>query len=158
MSQQSLTFLSQSSGRLFKPAKPDGGTARFNAGLAGTLVLKQQTEADLQRIAGEEKENEYSAAANREMRLAEYHYATSMKMGEERKRLGVLDIPPKPVASIPGYSGWVPRKESANVIGTTYKIGNLQSAEVFAKEQESKRKTMENILAPASDLKTPDTY
>mmetsp|Transcript_19118 Transcript_19118/g.47803 ORF Transcript_19118/g.47803 Transcript_19118/m.47803 type:complete len:159 (-) Transcript_19118:912-1388(-) len=158
MSQQSLTFLSQSSGRLFKPAKPEGGTARFHPGLAGTLVLKQQTDADLSRIAAEEKENDYSKAANREMRLSEYHYATSVKLGEERKRLGVLDIPPKPVASIPGYSGFIPRKEAANVIGTTYKIGNLQSAEVFAGEQESKRKIMANILKPASDLKTPETY
>ncbi|CAD7957757.1 unnamed protein product [Amoebophrya sp. A25] len=158
MSQQSVTFLSQSSGRLFKPAKAEGGTARFHQGIAGTLLLKRETEADVQRLAGEEKENEYLREKNREMRLCEYHYATSIKMGDERKRLGVLDIPPKPVASIPGYSGFIPRKEAANVIGTTYKIGNLQSAEVFASEQDASRKKFSNILKPDSTLKTPDNY
>ena len=44
--------------------------------------MKQQTDADLSRIAAEEKENDYSKAANREMRLSEYHYATSVKLGE----------------------------------------------------------------------------
>ena len=40
MSQQSVTFLSQPSNELHKPAKPIGGTARFKPGVAGNLTLK----------------------------------------------------------------------------------------------------------------------
>lgn len=122
------------------------------------MILKGDTVRDLKRIFEEEKENERIKEDTRPMRLCEYHYATARQMGQERIRLGVLDIPPKPIASIPGYSGFIPRKESANIIGQTYKCCNLQSSELFSLEQEAQRELQSNIKKPDSDLRTPDTY
>lgn len=80
------------------------------------------------QLAEEDKENEHRQERDRPLRLAEFHYATSRQLGKERERLGVLDIPPKPVASVPGYSGYIPRKEAANIIGETYKTGRRRTA------------------------------
>jgi len=89
--------------------------------------------------------------------LRDYHYRTSFEAGELRRRMGALDIPPKPIGSIPGYTGFIPRKESANVIGEGYKSGNLRIAQLFADEQAVARKLLQNIKKPDSELCTPDT-
>ena len=69
----------------------------------------------------ERLEVEKSRLDNKPLRLQEYHYETCTKITDERIRLGMMDRLPKPVSAIPGYSGFIPRKESANVIGRIYK-------------------------------------
>lgn len=139
------------------PPKPEGGRAQFKVGIVGTLILKTDTQSHSMELRAKDLQGERDYERNRPMRLIEYHYQTAEKARMERLRLGVLDLPPKPVASIPGYSGWLPRRDATNVIGSTYKVGSLQAAELFAAEQESVHATVANILGPEKTLVTPDT-
>lgn len=158
MSQQSLTFLSQAANQLHKPPKQTGGTSVFHAGCVGTaLTLKKDTTDHIDKLKQAKFDEEILYERDRPLRLIEYHYQTGKKQKQEYQRLGAFDLPPKPVGSIPGYSGWVPRKEAANVIGCTYKVGALTASELFADEQETTRARNANILKPNKELQTPDT-
>jgi len=131
MSQQSLTFLSQPATTIHAlKAKKIGGTATLKPGIAGTMIRKHQTHNSLEKIAEENKENDVpllddgfppqpgSENKPRPQRSCDkYHYQPSIERGKEREKLGVLDLPPKPIGSIPGYSGFIPRREAANIIG-----------------------------------------
>ena len=109
MSQQSVTFLSQASNCLHKPPKPLGGTESFQkSGPVGTnLTLKYETKAHERALAQADHQKEIAYERDRPMRLIEFHYMATDKTRSQRERLGTFDLPPKPVASIPGYSGWV---------------------------------------------------
>jgi len=157
MSQQSLTNLSQAANCLHKPPKPDGGASQFKAGIAGPGILKTDTLRHVEGLKQKQHDKEMAYERDRPMRLIEYHYQTSKARQQERERLGCLDLPPKPVAAIPGYSGWLPRLEAANVIGCTFKTGCYQAADLFSYEQEIVARTNQNILPPSKTLSTPDT-
>lgn len=157
MSQQSVTFLSQPANLLFKDPKPIGGTARFKAGPAGSLIRKMAT-VDLKDTLRDQRTMRTQKIADENpISMTEYHYSVLKNGVKERIRLGCNDIPAKPVGAIPGYSGFAPRKEAANVIGTTYKMGNLMAAELFAQEQEVTKSLNANIVQPNPNLTTPHT-
>mmetsp|Transcript_1832 Transcript_1832/g.4235 ORF Transcript_1832/g.4235 Transcript_1832/m.4235 type:complete len:162 (-) Transcript_1832:454-939(-) len=158
MSQQSLTFLSQSSGRLHKPPKKQGGCDQFHPGVAGSkLTLLHATEAHLDMIRSRDEEAKVLRQNAEPLGLKAFHYATMGAVRAERERLGCNDIPAKPIASIPGYSGNVPRREALNIIGGTHRETSLQAAYVFAAEQERARAIASNIKGPERDLQNPDT-
>lgn len=47
------------------------------------------------------------------------HYTTMQNVAAVRDAKGVNDIPLKSVGCIPGYSGFIPRRDAANVLGCT---------------------------------------
>ncbi|CAD7966321.1 unnamed protein product [Amoebophrya sp. A120] len=158
MSQQSVTFLSQASNTLHKPLKKPGGTAQFKMGLAGkNLTLLHATEQHLDMIRTRDEEAKIAYQNSEPLGLKAFHFKTMETMRQERERLGCNDIPPKPVASIPGYSGNLPRREALNIHGGTHRETCLQSAYCFAQEQKRSRAIAANILPPNSKLETPDT-
>lgn len=67
--------------------------------------------------------------------LRDFHYSKMADQYKERERLGVLNIPSKSRAAIPGYSGHVARRESMNVCGMNTKKSNLTAAGIFEAEQ-----------------------
>lgn len=113
------------------------------------MILKTMCRKQMRSVARENWEAETFRERSRDLKLGEVHYLTK----QERP----FDLPPKPVGSIPGYSGFIPRKESTNVIGETYKTSNLQSAQLFGTEQLTARTAYDNILGPDPNLRTPDT-
>jgi hypothetical protein len=52
--------------------------------------------------------------------LIEFHYDTMRRSAIRRAEMGMTDIPEKPAGAIPGYSGFVPRRDACNVHGGTY--------------------------------------
>lgn len=48
-----------------------------------------------------------------------FHYATVKETAASRDAKGVNDIPEKSICAIPGYSGFIPRRDAANVLGVT---------------------------------------
>jgi len=52
--------------------------------------------------------------------LLEFHYDTMRRSAIRRAEMGMTDIPEKPVGAIPGYSGFIPRRDACNVHGSTY--------------------------------------
>jgi len=67
--------------------------------------------------------------------LKDFHYKKMADTYKEREALGVLNIPSKSRAAIPGYSGHVARRESMNVCGMNTKKSNITAAQIFEKEQ-----------------------
>ncbi|CAD7931376.1 unnamed protein product [Amoebophrya sp. A25] len=158
MSQQSVTNLSQAATTLYKPPKKVGGISQFHKGVAGkhaTLLTVTDSHIDALRDTQEEKK----AAMLRAQPLGakEFHYQTMEKKRADRSSYGCDDLPPKPLGSIPGYSGCVPRREALNVHGGTHRADSVMAVSIFAAEQERNRTMASNILPPAKDLKTPDT-
>lgn len=47
----------------------------------------------------------------------------------------MCELPPKPVGAIPGYAGYLPRKDACGLFGCGYREGALLAAELFAEEQ-----------------------
>jgi hypothetical protein len=80
---------------------------------------------------------------------------------KEREALGVLDIPSKSRAAIPGYSGHVARRESMNVCGMSTKKSNITAAETFEKEEAeclARYTHPSKCLGPASMRSTSADY
>merc|ERR1712182_72157 len=84
--------------------------------------------------------------------LRDFHYSKMADQYKEREALGVLNIPSKSRAAIPGYSGHVARRESMNVCGMNTKKSNVTAAQIFEKEQAesiSRYTHQKDCLAPS---------
>uniref|UniRef100_A0A7S3UKN5 Uncharacterized protein n=1 Tax=Oxyrrhis marina TaxID=2969 RepID=A0A7S3UKN5_OXYMA len=71
---------------------------------------------------------------------------------EKMAQKPVVVLPEKPVAAIPGYGGFVPRKESMNILGCTYAKGNETAVGIWEHESalRSSRLMHDEESAPAS--------
>jgi len=87
-----------------------------------------------QRHCDESKPMEHHAPHS-EFTLRDFHYQKMAATYKEREALGVINIPSKSRAAIPGYSGHVARRESMNVCGMSTKKSNITAAETFEREE-----------------------
>jgi len=84
-----------------------------------------------------------------EFTLRDFHYQKMAATYKEREALGVINIPSKSRAAIPGYSGHVARRESMNVCGMSTKKSNITAAETFEREE---RECLERYTHPSKCL------
>lgn len=67
---------------------------------------------------------------NKAVGLMAVHYS-KMADQEKMKEKYIQRLPEKPKAAIPGYGGFIPRKEAMNVLGCTYAKGNAVSMAMY---------------------------
>jgi len=91
--------------------------------------------------------------------MLSFHYETMMKTALMRDAKGVNDIPEKSIGAIPGYSGFIPRRDAANVLGCTQakglRVANQQRRELEA-ARDNKRNAAMNALGFGTSPSAPE--
>merc|ERR1719217_1196878 len=74
----------------------------------------------------------HEAGLSQSYGLLEFHYDTMRRSAIRRAEMGMTDIPEKPAGAIPGYSGFIPRRDACNVHGGTYAKCNSSANELHS--------------------------
>lgn len=106
----------------FSVQKPRGGKAALEPDpvmrWAPKIAPSEQVFGEYtERVVGNPPKIDKALSASNSMLT--FHYGTMTKMAAARDAKGVNDIPLKSLGSIPGYSGFIPRRDAANVLGCT---------------------------------------